>query len=46
VAAAIWGNSASRSGSPVASLITRSSGRPDTSFIAKNGSPEGQQPAS
>ena len=46
VAAAIRGSSASRSSSVLASAITRSSGRPDTSFIAKNGSPDGQRPAS
>ena len=45
-AAASRGSSASRSSSRVASLITLSSGRPDTSFIAKNGSPVGQWPAS
>jgi hypothetical protein len=46
VAAAIRGKSASRSSSVRVSAITRSSGRPDTSFIAKNGSPLGHCPAS
>jgi hypothetical protein len=46
VAAAIRGSSARRASRVRAAAITRSSGRPETSFIAKNGSPDGQRPAS